>query len=346
MPGTVIVTGAAGGLGRAIAERVVQDSAAYHCLFTVRNKHSPRVQQLHQFDDAKARNIRTPELDLSSLTSIREFASEVNSQVESGALPPVRALILNAAVFYEKGGLKFTRGDAESESFEMNFAVNYLANFLLTLLLLGSLDKEHGRIVYISSWTHDPSLPINKGHKPEKLPWDMEQLAHPIEKVGPDDEKNDAMRRYGASKLCQVMFMHTLQRRIDKIPSLAKICVLGVDPGGMIHDNLSHKLSAIQRFVLVPPVQAYTKLAVYLWPNGTLRTVEKSSSDVVRAALSTEDPQLGLHPKDVYLNGSELAESAAASQNKENQDLLWRLSLRYAKLDERETALWEENGRL
>ncbi|GIJ97988.1 hypothetical protein Aspvir_000096 [Aspergillus viridinutans] len=339
MPGTVIVTGAAGGLGQAIAERVVQDPESYHCLFTVRNKNAPRAKKLYQLDGSNAKEIRTPELDLSSLQSIRAFASDLNAKVRSGTLPPIRALILNAAVFSEKGGLKFTDDDGDKKGFEINFAVNYLANFLLTLLLLGSLDKEHGRIVYVSSWTHDAALPVNQGHKPEKLQWDPVQLAHPKEKVSPGEQADDAMRRYGASKLCQVMFMHALQKRLDKTPGLEKICILGVDPGGMLHENLNHKLSAFQRYVLAPPVRIYTRLAVNLWPNGMLRTVEKSAGDIVRAALCLEDPQLGLYPKDVYLNGSELAESAALSKDEEQQELLWKLSLQFANLDESETAL-------
>ncbi len=37
----------------------------------------------------------------------------------------------------------------------MSFQVNYLAHFLFTLLLLQSMDKTHGRIVVIGSWTHE-----------------------------------------------------------------------------------------------------------------------------------------------------------------------------------------------
>lgn len=209
MPGTIIVTGAAGGLGLAIAETVLTRPESFDCLFTVRNNDAPRAKQLHQLIASSVNNHKasTPEIDLGRLDSIRSFACDVNAKVSSGKLPPIKALILNAAFFMEKGSLQFTQDDKDVKGFEMHFAVNYLANFLLTLLLLESMDREHGRIVYVSSWKHDAALRVNQGHKPEKLKWDPEELAHPKGQVSAGDEAADAMRRYGSSKLSLVMFM-------------------------------------------------------------------------------------------------------------------------------------------
>lgn len=207
MSSTVILTGATGGLGLAIAERVLARPESFTCLFTVRNNNAPNAHQVHQLIALGSSNKKasTPELDLSNFNSVRAFAREVNQKVASGDLPPIRALILNAAIPIPKGDRKFTQ--YEGESLEMVFAVNYLGNFLLTLLLLDSLDKKHGRIVYVSSWTHDKTMPINQRHSPEKLPWDLEELAHPKKEPESLDQEADGMRRYGASKLCLTMFM-------------------------------------------------------------------------------------------------------------------------------------------
>jgi NAD(P)-dependent dehydrogenase (short-subunit alcohol dehydrogenase family) len=166
MPGTIIVTGAAGCLGLAVAETVLNRNESYNCLFTVRDKDAARAKPLHDLIASSSNNneASTPEIDLSRLDSIRAFASNLNRKVSSGELPPIKALILNAAFFMEKGSLQFTQDDKDVKGFEMHFAVNYLANFLLTLLLLESMDKEHGRIVYVSSWKHDPTLKANQGH--------------------------------------------------------------------------------------------------------------------------------------------------------------------------------------
>ena len=77
-----------------------------------------------------------------------------------------------------------------NDGFESHFAINYLANFLLALLLLPSMDKEKGRIVFASSWTHDPAHPMNafikeEGHK--TILTDPFDLANPKKA----DEKGD-----------------------------------------------------------------------------------------------------------------------------------------------------------
>lgn len=364
MPGTIIVTGAAGGLGLAVAETVLNRNESYNCLFTVRDKDAARAKPLHDLIASSSNNneASTPEIDLSRLDSIRAFASDLNRKVSSGKLPPIKALILNAAFFMEKGDLQFTQftqftqDDKDVKGFEMHFAVDYLANFLLTLLLLESMDEEHGRIVYVSSWKHDPTLKANQGHQPDKLKWDPEELAHPKGQVSSGDEAADATRRYGTSKLSLVMFMyvlsklsighytntalhrHALQKRLNAPAGLEKICVLGVDPGGMIHDNIMRRASALQRHLLEPAFRPFIKVANLLYPNGSIRTVQKSSNDIVRAALQTDDPILGQYPKDAYLNGNETAESAAESEEGK-QKALWEATLRYTKLDEMETAL-------
>src|SRR5947209_1674379 len=81
--------------------------------------------------------------------------------------PPLRALILNAA-FQEA-----TTQTLTEDKRDMTFAVNYLANFLLVLLLLRSMDEEYGRIVFVSSWSHNPTDPRTFG-----TIWKGEVLVH------------------------------------------------------------------------------------------------------------------------------------------------------------------------
>lgn len=162
--GTIIITGASGGLGSATASHIVsspQLCAKYHGIYTVRNAAaihealdtalvrkefgSPKVQQ----DNRAA--IHTHErlsLDLTRLSDVRKAASEINARVAGGKIPRIHALILNA------GFEEFKEQTWTEDGRDTAFASNYLGHWLLTLLLLQSMSHEVGRIVWISSWSH------------------------------------------------------------------------------------------------------------------------------------------------------------------------------------------------
>lgn len=154
--GTILLTGANGSLGNAIASKILSSpdlATSYHGLYTVR-----RVDRAAALDSLLLRNASTQQqqhahetvaLDLSRLESVREVARNINERVAAGLLPPLRAIILNAA--YQE----HTTQDFSPDGFDMTFQCNYLSHWLLVLLLLQSLDKEHGRVVVLGSWSHE-----------------------------------------------------------------------------------------------------------------------------------------------------------------------------------------------
>ena len=204
--GTYIVTGANGGLGKSIASVFLSspESASYKALWAVRNTASATALQDTLKNHRNSAEHELVQIDLSTLASIRSAAQDINNRVTSGALPPIRTLVLNAALQFVTGQ-RFTNDGLES-----SFAVNYLANFLLAVLLIQSMDKANGRIVIVSSWTHDPSHPLNNFILTEEhktiFNGDLEILAKPgKDKEG--DAYNAGMRRYGASKALTIMIM-------------------------------------------------------------------------------------------------------------------------------------------
>ena len=207
--GTVLLTGANGGLGSAFVTEYLKSpqAAAETGLFAVRNASTATI--LQKIISSTARPGSRHEivsLDISTLTSVRAGAKAINDRVASGALPPIRALVLNAAVQHLKGQT-FTNDGLES-----NFAVNYLSNFLLVLLLLQSMDKESGRVVLVASWTHDPHDSRNfhvKEDSHKTIFRSVDSLAKPpIESdKGEWEFLSAGMRRYGMSKTLMVMFM-------------------------------------------------------------------------------------------------------------------------------------------
>ena len=152
MEGTIIVTGANGGLGSAIVSRIVQSAeyASLHGIYTVRSSSSANaLEAVLAAGTVQEQQHDILELDLSQLADVRRFAAEINARVANGKLPPIQALALNA------GFQEHTTQTNNGDGIDMSFQVNYLSHFLLTALLLQSMDKEKGRILVIGSWLHE-----------------------------------------------------------------------------------------------------------------------------------------------------------------------------------------------
>ena len=148
--GSIVITGANGGLGSALVSRIVSTptGTAYHGIYAVRNPSTAKnVETL--LSRATTHEHDLVALDLSSLASVRSAAAEINDKIAKGTVPRIRALILNAG--YQDSAEQTMSGDG----LDMSFQVNYLSHFLLTLLLLQSMDKEEGRILIVGSWSHE-----------------------------------------------------------------------------------------------------------------------------------------------------------------------------------------------
>ena len=102
------------------------------------------------------------------------------------------------------------------DGIETTFAINYLSNFILVLLLLKSMDTEKGRIVFVSSFTHDTSHYMNSAFVSDKLIYrDPELIAYPDYQDKKGEEWVQGMRRYALSKLLLIMFMYKPLLNLD-----------------------------------------------------------------------------------------------------------------------------------
>lgn len=150
--GTILLTGANGGLGSATVSQIVtspQLSQHYHGLYMVRDTDNASALDAATTGNSLLRHSHEKiALDLSQLSSVRKVAAHVNAQVAAGTIPRICAIILNAG--YEEFGTQTWTSDG----LDTTFATNYLGHWLLTLLLLQSMDLEVGRVVWISSWAH------------------------------------------------------------------------------------------------------------------------------------------------------------------------------------------------
>ncbi|KAI6091730.1 NAD(P)-binding protein [Hypoxylon rubiginosum] len=349
--GSILVTGANGGLGSDIVGQILSRPSLaqdYHGLYAVRKVETADTVKGVLRGAAKAKHqYDLISLDLSSLESVRKVAADINARVASGEIPPLRALVLSAA-YQEHFDQNFTK-----DGFDMTFQASYLSHFLLTLLLLQSLDKEEGRVVVLGSWTHDTTDPRNKAgpfgdsYVPEEFQMiftDPEGSTEPVAKgkwgvpAGRTDDPLAGFRRYGAGKLCEVMMMRELSRRIAKDPTLSKISVLGVDPGAM-RSSLARRSGWFTRVLLVNVLlRIFAPIATWLNPDGDLRTTWKSAADTIHASFDT-DGGLGEHPNGLYLNGSVIAEVGPEAKDETKCRRLWSDSLGYASIKEGDTVL-------
>ncbi|KAI0192265.1 hypothetical protein EV127DRAFT_426489 [Xylaria flabelliformis] len=347
--GSIFVTGANGGLGSAIVQHIVKTPSlakTYHGLYTVRNTERAAAVQ-NVLKDAKVsagHSYDLVPLDLSSLANTRKAAEGINKRVAEGSIPPICALILNAA------WQEYTTHTMTDDGFDMTFQANHLSHFLLTLLLLKSMDKKNGRIVILGSWSHDTSDKRNtvpgllRAYEDEKWnlvfkePIDTTPLARGKWSV-PDDEpgsSNTGYRRYGASKLCEIMFMRELSKRIATDPELSSIAVLAVDPGAMPTDLTRRSTSRVMKalgLVAGPLMTVVSKLS----PGGDYRTTAQSANDVINAAFDTK--LLGEKPNGIYMDGASVGECGPEARDAKKCERVWKDSLGFAQVKEGDTVL-------
>ncbi|KAI1266397.1 putative short-chain dehydrogenase [Xylariaceae sp. FL1019] len=340
--GTILITGANGGLGCAITSSILSspELRRYHGLYVVRNASSARslANTLKSAPDDYTYEV--VQLELSVLDNVRQIARDINARVASRAIPSLRALIL-AAGYMELGGASSTT----SEGFETSFVSNYLGHWLLSLMLLQSIDPAGGRIVVVSSHAYDVKHFLHKldGYYEDEK-WhlffhdaNIDAVAYGTWSRNEDDPlpRRAGVRRYGVAKMCAVMMVGELQRRLDQDPSLEHVSIVGIDPGCMGNTGLCRRGNWFTRKVMFPIlVPALTPFVMWYNPNGTFRTVRKSSRDILEAAFGTDDSVRGR-----YLNGTELQDVVPEAADSEKRLMVWRDSVRYTELTNADTCL-------
>ncbi|OTA57643.1 putative short-chain dehydrogenase [Hypoxylon sp. EC38] len=335
--GTILVTGANGGLGSAIVNRLASEPqfANYHGLYAMRDaKLAPSLVSI--FSKNPSHSYDVVSLDLANLDSVRQAAELINARVAAESIPPIQTLILNAG-FQDFGKQIWT----DSDGLDMTFGANYLGHWLLTLLLLKSMNKDSGRIVIVGSQSHDPYDKRNEGtgafdDKKYKTfvhdPASFEAIAKGTWSSAQEDPSwRSGFRRYGAAKLFLIMMIYELQRRMDLDPVLNNICILGVDPGTMMTGLQRHA----SWFIRVLMFKIIFPIIAFLMPNGLVRSTRKSALQVLGAAFET-NPEF---PKGMYYFDTKLFETSAESKDPRKRDVVWKESINYAHLEQGETIL-------
>ena len=180
----VIITGGNSGLGYETALKVAKSSDEFNVILACRNLKKAEEARKKIIEESGNPNIDSAELDVSSLSSVRNFAENLEYD-------KIYALLCNAGISGESTGLS-------EDGVDIVFATNHLGHFLLTNLLL---DRITDKIFATSSDMHDP---------PRGIKWiGAQKLAYPDEKLA----KSPA--RYSYSKLCNLYFVYELAKKTD-----------------------------------------------------------------------------------------------------------------------------------
>jgi len=151
-----------------------------------------------------------------------------------------------------------------------------------------------------------------------------------------DVPTNAGIRRYGAAKLCCVMMISELQRRLDSDPVLSGISVVGVDPSvmgtGISRRGgwLVHRILFGTLFPILATASSWTRN-----PAPTFRTVARSSGDVLAAAFDGDGAGL----KGRLLDGNVTKEVVPEAGDGRKKEMVWRDSVKYTKLVDGDTLL-------
>ncbi|KAL2334733.1 hypothetical protein Fmac_015946 [Flemingia macrophylla] len=213
---TAIVTGTTHGIGTETAR--VLALRGVHVIMAVRNTIAAKTVKEAILKEISTANVDVMELDLSSMTSVRKFASEFNS---SGF--PLNILINNA-------GILATPFTLSKDNIELQFATNYLGHFLLTNLLLdimkksARVSKKEGRIINVSSNGH--RYTYSEGILFDKIN---------------DESSYESWFAYGQSKLANILHANQLARYLKE--DGVNITANSLHPGAIITNIYKPEIS-------------------------------------------------------------------------------------------------------
>ena len=224
----VVITGATSGIGLAAAEAL----AALGAKLTIVARNEAKASHAAARIQAAGRGATVDVLlaELASQASVRRLGAEVLDRY-----PRVEVLVNNAGAVYSRRRLT-------EDGVELTWAVNHLAPFLLTSLLLDRLiNSAPARIVTTAS----------DAHKGANIPFDDLNA----------ERAYRGFRRYGETKLANILFTTELARRLEGTGVTATCFHPGVVASGFNRNNgplMRAAMTLVGRFARSPAKGAET----------------------------------------------------------------------------------------
>jgi retinol dehydrogenase-12 len=263
----VLLTGATRGIGQAAAVELARQGAEVALV----GRDAERVRAVAQEARAAGGGAQVHEhvADLTLMSDVRKLAEEARASYE------------HIDVLANNAGALFASRKVTSEGLERTFALNHLAPFLLTALLRDRL--AGGRVVTTAS----------DAHKSGRL--DLEDLQ--------SEKSYAAMRVYGTSKLCNILFTRELAKRA---PELHANCF----HPGVVRTGFGKNENGIWKVL--------TTLA-----GPFFRSPERGARSLIWLSLSSEE---AASLTGEYIEDEKLAQPSAQAQDEVLAEGLWERS--------------------
>ena len=204
-PGTVLITGPTGGLGKAATLAIAKRPAPERPDLLLVGRAGKALTDVAEAARAAGATVQEIGSDLSRLADVRNAGQQVQDLLAAGAVRPLRGLVANAGVFLVDAQ------NASADGYELTFAVNYLAHAQLIGDLLDSLVAP-ARIVLIGSNTYHQNIFRRILRVPPALWRDPIELAQPSAADLPATLEDGGIA-YSNSKLALLYYAHELQRQ-------------------------------------------------------------------------------------------------------------------------------------
>jgi len=277
---TVLLTGGTSGLGRAAADPMATAGAHLVILGRSADRNEAAAAELRA---ATGGSVEHLVCDLGSLESVAAAADEYRERFDD-----LDVLVNNA------GGIYRLRRTESVDGNELTMAVNHLGHFALTIRLIDIIRASApARIVNVTSDAH---VWARDGFSPES--WDPSGgfATH---------------RRYGMSKLANLLFTHELARRLEG----DDVLVNATTPDGLTATDFAKNINPVSRGAM--------------WVVGRFaRSPEKGASGIVRLAT---DPDLTV--SGAYFVEQEPATPSPHATDDEAAAALWRMSVERTGVD-------------
>lgn len=238
--GAVFVTGATGGLGRSIVERI----SALGRPVVVGGRRPEAVERVVECVHA-AGGVAT-----GFVANLADLA-DIERALETTEVPELHGIVANAGISTDDIAATTEQG------FDLTFGVNVFAHQLLLHRLSPRL-LTGCRIVVVSSGVHHPDNTLARRLRVPLPTWlGTEKLALQQAQTG-EHLISSGAGRYSTSKLANVYQARELQHRLDDLGLEPEVFAL--DPGLMVDTDLAREAPALARFLLRTIGRAVTPL--------------------------------------------------------------------------------------